>query len=430
MSDSLSVDLSALSLDKEHIQRRSIHIKFLQRPSSPSNLDERISQNFLKRPESAGADTTNSDSTTATNTEKLDDSLIAALSNGKDRLFLLGLERSIEEFMKANTTDTLELGMMNSYQRLLAHRLGDYWRLTHVVDENGKSVIFFRSHWSKIPTVRLRDAVTEDPSVQTVAPKKMKIMRRDTATPSETYSSLLGSDDGSDVPKTKEQIRLAKEEAYKAARARIFKDFEESEVVEGSLSFSDSSINNLEPLPTTKPKYKLNNNPRQRDEDLLLRPVYNAPSQPTYFNQYPPPPLFPPGGLPYSPSPSEQYIYPSPHNHINPYAQEFIPSGPPVPYSAFQNTYLGPPPGPVNYIPKEETRIMFPGPAMPLPPPHQRGLAPPQKDVWGPPSTTGVFRPFSQCPSWNVPRREDGTSMSSSGRSASGISTNGRLSGG
>jgi len=408
MSDSLSVDLSALSLDKEHVQS---HIKLLQRPSSSSNI-ENISENFIKRPDSVGADTTNSDSTTATNTEKLDDSLVAAMGNGKDRLFLLGLERSIEEFMKANTTDTLELGLMNSYQRLLAHRLGDYWKLTHVVDENGKSVIFFRSHWSKIPNVRLRDAVTEDPCTQTVT-KKMKIMRRDTATPSETYSSLLGSDDGSDVPKTKEQIRLAKEEAYKAARARIFKDFEESEIVE-------------EPQTTTKPKYKPNNNPRQRDEDLLLRPVYNAPSQPTYF-QYPPP-LFPPGGLPCNPSPSEQYIYPS--AHINPYAQEFIPSGPPVSYNTFPNTYVGPPTVPVNYIPKEETRIMFPGPAMPLPPPsQQRGLAPPQKDVWGPPSTTGVFRPFNQCSSWHVPRREDETSMSSSGRSASGISANGRLGG-
>ncbi|KAM5479562.1 hypothetical protein McanCB56680_005490 [Microsporum canis] len=185
-----------------------------------------------------------------------DEKLVEAMGSPKDRLLLLQLEEKIISFIKNSSEGSLELPPCNSFGRLLAHKLGDYYHLTHFVDNNVTSVRLHRTPWSRLPTplTMLHPANGNNPSVAAPA---MKIMRRmgqpgekGSATGSTATSSAVpsktGSESGGDVTHdeernggtsstgatpSRERANLTREEReakYQEARERIFRDFPES----------------------------------------------------------------------------------------------------------------------------------------------------------------------------------------------------------
>lgn len=96
-----------------------------------------------------------------------DEKLLEAMDSPKDRLLLLQLEEKIITFIKNSrlvffphfrcrptnvmfSDGSLELPPCNSFGRLLAHKLGDYYHLTHFVDNNVTSVRLHRTPWSRL----------------------------------------------------------------------------------------------------------------------------------------------------------------------------------------------------------------------------------------------------------------------------------------
>ncbi|BFZ61727.1 hypothetical protein YB2330_002802 [Saitoella coloradoensis] len=162
--------------------------------------------------------------------DAVDPLLIDAMENPKDRLFILKLEQDIRKFIKQNTSDlTMELSSSNSYHRLLAHRTADYYKLLHVKDVQGPSVVLFRSQKTRIPAVRLADMAPKPKQVDAEqnALKGMKIMKRqmgDGRSGPASASSRSSTPSQSDGKVSREE----REAAYQEARARIFKGIVES----------------------------------------------------------------------------------------------------------------------------------------------------------------------------------------------------------
>ena len=164
---------------------------------------------------------------------------------------------------------SLELPPSNAFGRLLAHKLGDYYHLTHFVDNNVTSVRLHRTPFCRLPeplsTIHAVNNTTPPPTMPL-----MKIMRRTgpsvegsvtgSGIPSKTTSEAgeSGNDGehgggGSSVDSTpvKDRMILSREEKevkYQKARERIFRDFPESKLsdnagVDSSLSRSSEKAN-------------------------------------------------------------------------------------------------------------------------------------------------------------------------------------------
>ncbi|CAG8541257.1 10788_t:CDS:2, partial [Diversispora eburnea] len=275
----------------------------------------------------------------------LDGFLLAALKNPKDRLFLLKLDREMERFINDNHT-RLEFPPMNSYQRLIVHRVAQYFKLSHVVDNSGKAVILYKSPETLIPTLRFSDLLEQE---EEKPEKSVKIMRRQ-----QTNLQLLRSTGDSDSNSEGERRILTIEEreaAYQKARARIFKDLEqkneenEREEIEGNITSSSnpSSTNvsnisnnndqqnfdsNIKTKNTHQNKGNNKNSGKNNANNVKNRQSqssrvqqnfnYNPPiDRPIYMkgrpiNNFPgPPPMMPPGpfGPPFFNGPPHMNIY-------------------------------------------------------------------------------------------------------------------------
>ena len=110
-----------------------------------------------------------------------DEKLFEALDSPKDRMFLLRLEQDIIAFIKSSTEPKIDLPPCNSFCRLLAHKLADYYALTHFVDNAVSSVTLYRTPYCRIPTPLAELAKAQAasaPNGAQVVPPAMRIMRR------------------------------------------------------------------------------------------------------------------------------------------------------------------------------------------------------------------------------------------------------------
>ncbi|KAJ5151864.1 hypothetical protein N7492_010159 [Penicillium capsulatum] len=218
-----------------------------------------------------------------------DEKLIEAMKCPKDRLLILQLEDKIRHFIKNSSEQSLELPPSNAFGRLLAHKLGDYYHLTHFVDNNVTSVRLHRTPFCRMSTplsaVHAATSTTPPPSVPA-----MKIMRRtDGERPSTDGSTAPSSSVPSKNPSeagdsgaegalsTKDRLVLTREEReakYHEARERIFRDFPESAK---SDSVPGDSSANLSRSSSTNGRKK--NQQRQRtphDDSFEVRSQFNA----------------------------------------------------------------------------------------------------------------------------------------------------------
>jgi len=184
---------------------------------------------------------------------EIDRFLLTALSNQRDRITILKLEQVLEKFIKDGRRNRLEFPAMSSYQRLILHRVAQYFRLEHSVvelDALKRTIILNKTSESRIPVLRFFDLVEQETiEIQT---KPVKIMKRE----DKKHSKLT-----EDLPREKPQLLPDKvkingkdrtleerEEEYAKARARIFGI--ESNAVEESISFIPNPQMNAVVNPT------------------------------------------------------------------------------------------------------------------------------------------------------------------------------------
>ncbi|KAF7732595.1 hypothetical protein EC973_003342 [Apophysomyces ossiformis] len=150
-----------------------------------------------------------------------DEFILTVLKKPQDRIFLLSLERDLESFINNPKQYRLDLPPMNSYQRLMVHKVAPYFKLNHYHDPARKAVFLCKNQYTQLPPVRLPDLVEQEQNPADTMPQ-FKIMRR--ALPSHSPHTNRTS-------RTQERKTMTLEErkaAYEEARARIFQDLEKS----------------------------------------------------------------------------------------------------------------------------------------------------------------------------------------------------------
>ncbi|CEI91258.1 hypothetical protein RMCBS344292_05555 [Rhizopus microsporus] len=130
----------------------------------------------------------------------------------------------------------LDFPSMNSYQRLMIHKLAPYYKLNHFHDAMRKGVYVCKTFITELPAVRLLDISNgnsepeKEQTSQGPAPQ-FKIMRRTTGSGSVSPRSPLsaGEEQAKNMIDRKNMTLEERKTAYEEARARIFQDLEEKQ---------------------------------------------------------------------------------------------------------------------------------------------------------------------------------------------------------
>ncbi|KAG0086480.1 R3H domain-containing protein 1 [Podila epicladia] len=177
-------------------------------PSAEPSIDEALVK---------GMEALDVDEEVNENESTFDEFLITALKNRNDRIFLLKLELEFTNFINNQSQEQLDFPSLNSYYRMVIHRVANYFKLTRVVDPVHKTIIMYKTDESAIPALRFSDLMEEEEE-QIVKP--MKVLKR---TPNRPSAGAV-TPDGS-VESDRRTISIKeREEAYAKARARIFQE--------------------------------------------------------------------------------------------------------------------------------------------------------------------------------------------------------------
>lgn len=236
-----------------------------------------------------------------------DDKLLQALTSPKDRLPLLQLEEKLMAFVVQSRDDVLELPPQNSFNRLLTHKLADYYNLAHQVSEDNTSVRIFRTICCSLPA-SLADIAR---AIQVGTPRAsnaahVKIMRRaqlgrgfsagNSTGASSSVASKATSENGgetnseeglqspSEGTPNKDKSKPTREEReaqYKAARERIFGDFQESVTSESGSTGETSASMSRSSSSSGKKKQRKNKTPR--DDTFEARSAFVASYTPAHM---------------------------------------------------------------------------------------------------------------------------------------------------
>ncbi|OQE37976.1 hypothetical protein PENCOP_c009G05626 [Penicillium coprophilum] len=283
-----------------------------------------------------------------------DEKLLEAMKSPKDRLLILQLEEKIRYFIKDCNEQSLELPPSNAFGRLLAHKLGDYYHLTHFVDNNVTSVRLHRTPFCRLPTPLSAVHASCNSTPPPVVPA-MKIMRRNDGGQFEgsiggsSNPSKANSEDGDSGPDgerhgsssgatpAKDRMALTREEReakYHEVRERIFRDFPDSAKSDPA---SGDSNPNMSRSSSTNGRKKSQRQRTPHDDSFEVRSQfntyylgmqygngaapYNAPvNDSSYPNQVPylVGPGVPPPSVGYMPSGQNGAVYPGqPNMNLN-----------------------------------------------------------------------------------------------------------------
>ncbi|KAF2185629.1 hypothetical protein K469DRAFT_162779 [Zopfia rhizophila CBS 207.26] len=244
-----------------------------------------------------------------------DEKLIEALESPRDRLFVLKLEQDFIDFVKdskyadsssclqqngtlmVHSENELSLPNCNTFYRMLAHRLADYYLLGHVVDNTMTGVKITRTPYCRIPPplsgypVSSKNANT--PPVDLPA---RKIMRRgddaksgtnttaNSESPSKTASEA-GNDSQDTESKDKSAMTREEREArYREARQRIFGN-SENEEIESTEAVGSGEEKDVSRSSSASGKKKNKKQRNYDDDGFEARSRFNA----YYPQQYPVP---------------------------------------------------------------------------------------------------------------------------------------------
>eukprot|EP00742_Colponemidia_sp_Colp-10_P002482 GILJ01002646.1.p1 GENE.GILJ01002646.1~~GILJ01002646.1.p1 ORF type:complete len:415 (+),score=54.12 GILJ01002646.1:53-1246(+) len=352
----------------------------------------------------------------------LDSSITSALRQPRIKVFLLKLEGELLRFISNTSLQRLKLPPMPPYQRLLVHRVSDYFKLERVVsaspDGVKATVMLIKTPTTTIPPRRFEDWVEKEK--QPEGPVKVLLMKRSAQNEGGSFDFPGSHGKNSSPPpdKTLEE----REEEYARARARIFAD--ESPPLERQSSDGDVSKGSRFGVVRSITKEDEMYDPAYDRNLYNPAPVYFQPTStmfgvpsgspwqnvPSMFAP-PPPPISPPPPLSDSYSVPVRLIAPVPVSL--PRQVNSRQSYPPAPMSAFpSNIYggtgsptagFGPGPGTVNigmwaYNPSVPQQQFRP------PPGSMQGLPPQMPSPIQPPSQPNAPQPPIQPPgiSWNA----------------------------
>jgi len=221
--------------------------------------------------------------------------------NPRDRLFMLNVEQNLTAFLNDDKQQEYRFGPMNTYQRMLVHRISAYFCLDHNVDAATKQcVIVHKKERSRLPVTPFHklipgpDAIVN--GINETAPNttaadsdnpKRQILRREQSDNAD--SSLLTK--GARHNNTNEQpIRSFEEKTadYLRAKSRIFNENKKpAPPKDPKIGQSHSATNvatNGKPKPVPKSQFTILNRNQSAPHPTPLngkpKPLKSAPERP------------------------------------------------------------------------------------------------------------------------------------------------------
>ncbi|KAF9320518.1 cAMP-regulated phosphoprotein 21, partial [Podila horticola] len=190
--------------------------------------------------------------TDASSASPLDCFLTEALKNHQHRLFILKLERDFSQFLDQTSLESMELPWINSFYRMMIHKVAIYFQLERRIDTTQKTITLYRTDQSAVPTFRFMDLMQQEEVEEEEAPvpapapapaaKPIKVLKRCPPRPATVCGGRSSSSSRADESRRSTVSIKEREEAYAKARARIFQGTEEtgySQSPSSSLSSSD-----------------------------------------------------------------------------------------------------------------------------------------------------------------------------------------------
>ncbi|EAT87801.2 hypothetical protein SNOG_05410 [Parastagonospora nodorum SN15] len=293
-----------------------------------------------------------------------DDKLLEALNSPRDRLFIVKLEQDFIDFIKETrltyySESEYDLPNCNTFYRMLAHRLADYYLLGHTVDSTMTGVkitpteMQLLTFYSPPPISQMVDPA-KGASTPPVELPVRKIMRRDdgksgnnTAGNSQSASKTTsenggseGSNDGNDKEKDKSRMTREEREAhYKLVRLKIFGSSESEEndknVTPDGTGSGEEKGKEISRSSSAAGKKKGRKQRNYDDDEFHSRSSFNV-----YYPQQP----YSASG--YSGDSASYYsvmpgsVPPSPYSNMNAGSYTGMTSGP-APPQAYSNVYPG-----------------------------------------------------------------------------------------
>ena len=235
-------------------------------------------------PASTGAPPSSTrDITTASSCAELppDPKLLEALDSPKDRIMVLKLEQDYVDFVKDAKESSLKLPQTNTFYRMLAHKLADYYMLGHTVDESTMAVRIFKTPACRLPPP-LTGIATPSTAASTPPPtaSQMKILRRGgegagiAIVNGSNFTSKTTSENGEsgneDDKKGKVVTREQREARYEAARKRIMGSAKPISSPEEAVTKDESRSSSALGRRATRKKR------HDSDDDFEARSAYSA----------------------------------------------------------------------------------------------------------------------------------------------------------
>ncbi|CAF0850391.1 unnamed protein product [Didymodactylos carnosus] len=115
-------------------------------------------------------------------------------NNPKDRSLMFQLEQIFREFINDTKVKTYQFQAMNSYQRMIVHRVSAFFGLDHNVDKTGAAIICQKTQNTRIPSFSFENCIPENepptPSPSASSPPTDIVDTTDLVTPSTNSSSI------------------------------------------------------------------------------------------------------------------------------------------------------------------------------------------------------------------------------------------------
>ena len=142
----------------------------------------------------------------------------------KDRLFLLNIEKDVISFIKSPDRDSHQFERMNTYHRMLVHRVAAFFGLDHNVDKATESVIVTKTKNTRLPELKFDDVQVVRVEGAEPVPEHLpkKLLKRSDFSGSSLDKSPDRIREGSGLKGSKSSSYEERHEKYVETRARIF----------------------------------------------------------------------------------------------------------------------------------------------------------------------------------------------------------------
>lgn len=246
--------------------------------SSPSSLGERefseSSAGFGSIPENnqvgMGGSGSGNGSSISGVASSVDQFLIEAIQNPRERVSVLRIEQDIEKFVRDPIQQQMEFKQLpTSYLRLAAHRVAQHYSLQSMVlldnnlpDGSASKIIIRKTSDSRIPSIRLVDIPVNLPC-ESKGVAKVAIKQR----PQKNSTNAGSANSNANKANSAKSVEERKEE-YNRARARIF----------SSNSFNGGNGERLENEPRALDNFRSNSLGRVKfdDKTAIVGPDVNV----------------------------------------------------------------------------------------------------------------------------------------------------------